>query len=337
MDLAPTQTATRLETALRLEELADRVSDAAKRHVDHPGITLGETWFEETGHWRYNGEAGPISRHALGQLCGRLTLPGGGTAPAGYLSRCPAPLAVAHLNHWLSLEAAADQDVLVRTNLDTDGSPRVRAVLSTRYAKADHQSVLDAIRQAMPHHGLTLRSYSLDDDQMTLRLTVGSDHPASLDDPLRIGLHVSNSEVGLGRIAITAFITRLVCSNGLVVNVADLSGLRRRHIGKAGESLDHIVGAGIGPILEQADEACQLLVGSRTLPIREPVTDYIERVTKRLELPVETTELARRHVQGETLYDVINAFTRAAQEFPVAQRISIETNVSRLLDSSRWN
>jgi hypothetical protein len=175
------------------------------------------------GSWLFNGTIGTLSRHALSQLRARLELPGGGTVPAGYLARCPSPLAADHLNHWLSHLNQEGQRVLVRTRKDRDCRlPTVRAVLSQRYAPVEHAPLLVTLRDLASQYNLSVQAWSLDDEQLILRLLVHADDAASLDDPLRLGLQVSNSEVGLGTISISAFITRLVCTNGLVIKVADL-------------------------------------------------------------------------------------------------------------------
>jgi hypothetical protein len=40
---------------------------------------------------------------------------------------------------------------------------------------------------------------------------------------------------------------------------------------------------------------------------------------------------ARGLLEGESLFDVVNAFTRLAQGFPVAERVRIESLMSRFL------
>lgn len=331
MELALIRQAQRLETSAPLEALLELAH--ADRHAcrDHPLIRLGDTALLESGAWRYNGEAGLLSRHSLAQLCTRLELPGGGTVPAGYLSRCPGELAAENLNHWLQGEKCRDRRVFVRTKEGPTTGPQVRAVLSDRYAVADHSVLLEALCELIPWYDLVLQAWSYDDEQLTLRLNARGEHPVSLRDPLRIGVQISNSEIGLGRIAITALITRLVCSNGLVVKVADLGGVHRRHVGRAGEDLESVLRSGMRRVLEEADVACRRFVRLRDEPAPAPVDEYVRQSVRRYDLPERVGELAVQHLAGETLYDVVNAFTRAAQAFPVAERLHIETTVSQFL------
>jgi len=338
MELAQSYQATILEPAKHLDDVVSHVQSISRDFRDHSGILLGNTRVEEDGAWRYNGEAGRLSRHALSQLCARLELPSGGTVPASYLARCPAPLVAENLNHWLADPKREGQKVFVRTNHWEPDVPRVRAVLSDRYAIVDHLPLLETLGQLLPQHQLQVQSWSLDDEQLIVRLNVPGDHPASLEDPLRVGLHLSNSEVGLGRITITALITRLVCTNGLVVKVADLGGVHRKHVGRAGESLREVVQAAIPRVLAEADEAAVRFVRLRQVPAPQPLDAFIERTAKEAELSEANTQRARGLLEGETLFDVVNAFTRLAQAFPVAERVRIETQMSRFLQSgASWN
>jgi len=331
VELTPIHQAQRLEAPAPLEQVLEVSRANALLCRDHHLIRLGDTALLETGEWRYNGEAGLLSRHSLAQLCSRLELPGGGTVPAGYLSRCPEVLAAENLNHWLQGWKCRDRRVFVRTKEAATTGPQVRAVLSDRYAVADHRVLLEALCELVPRYDLVLQAWSLDDEQLTVRLSARGEHPVSLRDPLRIGVHISNSEIGLGRIAITALITRLVCTNGLVVKAADLGGIHRRHIGRAGEDLETVIRSGMGKVLEEADVACRRFVRLREEPAPSPVDEFVRTSVKRYDLPERVGPLALQHLAGETLYDVVNAFTRAAQTFPVHERLQIETTMSQFL------
>jgi hypothetical protein len=339
MELARTHQAERLEGPITLAELNERVRARAGHYRDHRGVVLGATRMTDDGAWRYNGEAGRLTPHALAQLCARLALPAGGTVPASYVTRCPAPLAAQNLNHWLARKEREAVRVLVRTQTDApSGVPGVRAILSDRYALADHLPLLELLQTMVPGYGLTVRSWSLDDELLTLRLLVNDDHPASLADPLRIGLSISNSEIGLGRVAINGLITRLVCENGLVVKVGDLGGIQRRHIGRAGENLNALVHQGLTRVLQEADEAAWRLANLRTQPAPPPVEAFLQRTARQVDLPEALLPVAIATLEGESVYDIANALTSVAQRLPVAERLKVETAVSRFLrHGANWN
>lgn len=335
MELAPVRQATNLLPSAPLAELLEIAERNRQACEDHADIPLNTTRLEEDGTWCYNGSTGRLSRHALAQLCGRLELPGGGTVPASYLARCPGPLAADNLNYWITRAKRPLQRVFVRSWLNPDSAaPTVRAILSDRYAPVDHLPLLQTLASLVPASDLFLQNWSLDDEQLTLRLSVKGEHPASLDDPLRVGLHISNSEIGLGRISITALITRLVCTNGLVVKVADLGGMHRRHIGRAGESLEEVVRTAIPRVLAEADQAAIRFTRLRREPLPQPVEPFMERTVREAELPEGLPAKALAALEGETLYDLVNAFTQVAQGYPVGERVRIETAMSRFLKLS---
>jgi hypothetical protein len=321
----------KLEEPLPLEEILDQVQEDSLLRDDFTDIALGETRMEETGEWRFGENRGRFTRHSLAQICAYLKLPGGGTVPSRYLARCPNALAAKNLNHWLETLELPEK-VFVRTHKEGSSCPCViRAILSDTYAAVNNEDVLETLLELIPNQRLGVQSWSLDDEQMTLRLILDSDHPASLDDPLRVGLHVSNSEVGLKKVSISSLITRLVCSNGLVVNVGDLGGVHRRHVGRAQESLYGFVHDGLTKVLLEADQAAYRLVQLREKPAPEPVEAFIEKTAKEMELPEGIAEKAIEALEGETIYDVINGFTLCAQDLPVAERLLVETAMSKFL------
>lgn len=329
MELAVIRPASRLEPATPLETLCDRAWTLAQSYKDHPDVPLGRTRVRLDGTWMFEGETGVFSRHALSQLCARVPLADGGALPAGYLARCPSPLAAENLNHWLSRLNGADQRVLVRTlNGVSRKTPEVRAVLSDRYATVDNLQLLQALRDLAPEHGLRVQGWSLDAQQLTLRLVADGDHPVSLKDPLRVGVQVSNSEVGLGRISVTALIHRLVCTNGLVVKVADLGGIHRRHIGRAGEDLAETIQAALPRVLEQADQAIRRFTRLREIPAPEPLQEFLKKTAREADLPEASLAHLTAVLEGETLYDVVNAVTQVAQRYPLAERVRLETHIA---------
>jgi hypothetical protein len=142
----------------------------------------------------------------------------------------------------------------------------------------------------------------------------------------------------LGSISITAFLMRLVCSNGMVVRIADLGGLHRRHIGRAGDNLQEAVHGVLPEILAQGEEAARRFLGLKSEAAPQPLDEYLKRTAERLELPETALKQVEKVIEGETMYDVVNAFTRTAQGYAVAERVRIETLVSQFLsDRHNWN
>jgi uncharacterized protein DUF932 len=332
MQLAVTHQAERLEHPLPLEALTERVTEAARSDRDYPEVDLRWTRVQLQGTWKFADCRGQFNRHSLGQLCARLVLPNGKRVPASYLACCPDWLLAANLNWQLSDTRQNRPNVLVRVRDEGLGQPcTVRAVLSDRYAVVDHTPVVQTLEKLAPEHGLTVQAWSLDDERLTVRLLIQAEHPASLTDPIRVGVHISNSEVGLGAVACSALITRLVCSNGLIVKIADLGGFSRRHIGRVGEDLARIVQAALPQVLAAAEEAGYRFARLRERSAPSPVDAFIARTARQVEFPQEAIPTVVARLEGESLYDVVNAFALAAQTFPVAERVRVETALSRFL------
>lgn len=338
MELVETNQARRLEPPTGLDDLVERARNRATLYEDHTEVILGCTLMEDDGRWRYRftEDGGQLSRHALGQLCARLMISGGGTLPAAYLARCPGSLAAVNVNYWLAHGRNAGRKVLVRAiQGDSLWYSGIRAVLSPRYAFVDHLPLLETLSDMVPGYNLSLQGWSFDDELLTLRLVLNEDHPASLADPLRIGLHITNSEIGLAKVSIAAYVTRLVCSNGMVVRCAELAGIHRRHVGRAGEDLYPVVYRGLTEVLREADEAAWRFDQLRSRDVPRPVEDFVRRTAREAELPDSYVRNVLAALEGETYYALINAFTRVAQELPVAERVRIETTMSQFLREAR--
>jgi hypothetical protein len=114
--------------------------------------------------------------------------------------------------------------------------------------------------------------------------------------------------------------------------------MHRRHIGKVGENLEAVAQAAIPRVLQEAEEAGRRFVRLRQEPAPAPIEAFIEKTAKEAELSEAALPAVKGALEGETLYHVVNAFTRVAQQFPVAERVRIETLMSRFLrDGRNWN
>jgi hypothetical protein len=119
---------------------------------------------------------------------------------------------------------------MVRT---LDGS--ARAFLSNRYRRLDNYQIASAVLpviQQMPD--AKIESMDITDTKMYLKMVNPRlETEISKGDIVQSGFMISNSEVGLGSVAVMPLILRLVCTNGMVVNDA---GQRKYHIGRANQS-----------------------------------------------------------------------------------------------------
>ena len=135
-----------------------------------------------------------------------------------------------NVNHWM---ANNPEKRLVRT-LDGD----VRAFLSDRYRILDNYGVADAILPVLSDSGADLRSCDVTDTRMYLKAVMPNvevDIPPPLGSPqlrpvtVQPGIVISNSEVGMGSLAIEPAVHTLACLN---MAVWAQSALKKRHVGR---------------------------------------------------------------------------------------------------------
>lgn len=144
------------------------------------------------------------------------------------------PLLRENVNTWLGRTNGEQR--LVRT---LDGA--VRGWLSNRYRVIDNHTVAAAVLPTLLAKGAGLRVESCEVTEKRLyikavntRLTVD----VKKGDPVQAGIVISNSEVGCGAFKIEPLVFILVCLNGAILPDA---GLRKFHIGRHTEELEHAV------------------------------------------------------------------------------------------------
>jgi hypothetical protein len=135
--------------------------------------------------------------------------------PRDYYGRlrteAPAMLAQ-NVNGWLNRKPQADKR-LVRT---LDGN--VRALLSDRYRPLDNFELLENTLPVLTQRP-ELSFVSADVTETRLYIKLVSDSlvgDVKVGDTIRMGLIISNSEVGMGALMVAPFTDRLICSNGAV-------------------------------------------------------------------------------------------------------------------------
>jgi hypothetical protein len=128
-------------------------------------------------------------------------------------------------------------------------------------------------------------------------------------DKMTPGISISNSEVGLASLSVSAFILRLVCTNGMV-SKTEISASYRHVSNKILTELPQVfekVADGLG---KQKDR----LKLSLESPVSDPLAT-IERFNRQFALgerEKEAVAWAWPQEAGETMFNVVNAYTRAA-------------------------
>jgi len=146
--------------------------------------------------------------------------------PAKYYDKMRAEnpdLLTANVNGWFQHDP---QTRMVRT---LDGT--ARAFLSDRYRRIDNYEIAEAVLPIIGQiKDARIESCEVTDQRMYLKVVNPRlQTEVTPGDIVQSGILITNSEVGMGSMAIQPLVYRLVCTNGMVVNDA---ATRRYHIGR---------------------------------------------------------------------------------------------------------
>lgn len=277
-----------------LGEVSDRVDalnkDCHDALVDVPAIS-----FESLETMLIGDERHTLRTVAQRSIAWRLGI------PYNYLAKCPVELQAEQMNFWIKGEKR--EQLFVRF----DGGD-VRALFTPRYIPVDNFQVLERL-DAMGYGPDTKVQCSLDGEFMLLSIPDGRRQFKINGDKMTPGISISNSEVGLASLSVSAFLLRLVCTNGMVSK--DEISASYRHIStKILTELPQVfqkVADGLG---KQKDRL--------KLSLESPVTDplaTIERFNRQFALgerEKEAVALSWPKEAGETMFNVVNTYTRAA-------------------------
>ena len=227
--------------------------------------------------------------------------------PHSYLARCPEELQAQNLNYWIKLEGNKRETFFCRF-----AGNQLRAVFTKRYTVIDHMELLSQMVQ----HGFdpfTEVQYCLDESLMVVKVPeYDRAFGISRSDQIIPGISFANSEVGVLSVCIEAYFYRLVCTNGLIAKVASASS-RFKHI--SNKILDNFPETLAHVIESSKQRQAQFMLSTQT-PVNDPM-DTIAMFSKQFGLSQIETEVVRQSFyleSGETMFHIINAFTRAAQE-----------------------
>lgn len=294
----------------------DFISPAPSLRLEEDGATfaVGSDTFGTT----------PLFHRQLGAALG---------IPAKYYDICreqkPALLAL-NTNTWLADRPQASY--MVRTLDDC-----ARALLSDHYRRIDNLEIAMAVLPIFMGNGeYEVVSSNVSPNHLHIKISYRNKrYEIKPGDWVEFGCIVSNSEVGLGAVMIRPFLTRLICTNGCVVN--DF-GERKHHVGrqvKAVEDSYELFSDSTKKLEDDAflakirDVALATLDESRYPLIFGKLRDAANApITGRVQAVVELASRQFGFTQPEqesildylirggdmTLYGLSNAVTRASQD-----------------------
>jgi len=255
-------------------------------------------------------------------LCNRLNV------QDGLFDRLPFRLAHDVMNTLIQ-NNGYEKELMIRTVEDN----KVRALMSKSYTPFDDIVLLDTLKPLMA--GALVRWFDSSDTVSHIRITwPGTARELKKGDIVETGLHISNSEVGFRSVTVQGVVVRLACTNGMLSTQLK-GGNGFRHVGNI-ESMKQ-------KVLQIAEEA--------KFSTESLAAKFKASLAVRVDSPIDTMELYARDggltqeqfkrslerftmesEEGGALFDMVNAFTREAQEEPTAEgRYLFETAGAKML------
>lgn len=318
-----------MRTELTLPELDAQIKDrgtrkmdmiADTRHLDiehDPKSTLG---------WVLNvrdGKGYDVTDHTHGQIAARHGI------PWSYyqMMRTEQPgLLETNINTWFQNKPRKQ---MLRT-LDSTA----RAYLSNSYARMDDDVFAEIVLQAMADvPGMKVVSTAITEERTHIKIVSEKiEREIKVGDPVQFGLAFSNSEIGLGRLAGSLLVYRLVCLNGAV---SPEDAFAATHLGKRQGAdhegiyaLDTVAADAKATILKLRDYAKELLSerridavvakmkGLMSIPLASPA-EAVQVLGKSHSLTEnERGSILTHLIKGgdPTMWGLMNAVTASAQD-----------------------
>jgi len=277
----------------------DMVQAMAANYYDET-IGVGDMVFQDMKHMTIAGKEIKVLPSARRLFANRLRV------PYSYLVRCPAELQARNLNHWINEETRKRETLFCRFDGD-----KLRAVFTDRYTAIDHGEILSRMLEYGFKPEVEVH-YSLDHNLLVLKVpdftrTFGFGE----NDRIVPGISLANSEVGILAFSIEAYFYRLVCSNGLITKTAVAS--RFKHVSrKALEEFPDI----IRQVIYESESHQRRFEISTHSRLDDPLATIglFNRQFQITNKEAEAIEQAWEIEPGVTMFQVINAYTRAAKD-----------------------
>jgi hypothetical protein len=288
-----------MRTTTTLESVINSVHEQSANHYDDI-VPVRDMTFESLVRMNIAGQSFGVLRSAQRLLANRLRV------PFSYLNRCPAELQSDNLNYWIEQEGRNRQVLFCRF-----AGNDMRAVFTERYTVIDHMEVLTKMLEYGFDPACEIQ-LSLDAEMMVLKMPEYERAFRLFEkDKIVPGISIANSEIGILALSIEAFYYRLVCANGMIAKTA--VDARYKHISR--KVMDEFPMILEGVVSQSRHGQDRFMISTQT-PVDNPMSS-IETFAKQFQLSQEETEIVRQAYcleQGGTMFHVINAFTRAAQE-----------------------
>ncbi|MBF0261218.1 MAG: hypothetical protein HQL97_05165 [Magnetococcales bacterium] len=281
-----------------MEQVAEQIHSMALHHHDRM-VDVRALRFHALDRVEIEGVSHPVSPMAQRRLSEWV-----GVSHA-YLHRCEPWLQAQNLNAWL---ARSKENQVMRIRFQDD---RVRAFFSNRYVPTDHHRILAMLFDMGVQPETHVQSL-LDDAFLSLSIPDPGQHfSLAGGDAYMPGFNIRNSEIGFSSLQVSAFLLRLACTNGTLLKEEIYSA-----------SYPHINQRAIAEIptaLTVATRTARLHGQQNRIEQHQPVQDLdalFHTLNRRFHLTMlekMALDWGYAHDPGNTLFHVLNAYTKGSQ------------------------
>jgi hypothetical protein len=278
-----------------LEKVYDRAHKMTEGHHDQ-FINVKELSFHSLEMISISGKQHLLKPIAQQSIANRLGI------PIHYLRKCPPDIQRSNINYWLAREK--NDELFFRF----DGE-KVRAIFTPRYTPTDNIDVLEKIR-ALDYPMTTKVQCSMDDEFMMVNIPDDRETFSIDGNRMTPGISISNSEVGLAALSISAFVLRLVCTNGMISKTEVTASYR--HISTKILNEFPQVLSNVGQDVGRQKNLFRLSLESKVTDPESTINNF----NRQFQLGKEETEAvgwALPLEYGQTMFNVVNVYTKAAQ------------------------
>lgn len=221
--------------------------------------------------------------------------------PHQYLSRCPDELQRENIAYWIERER--NETLFFRFDGD-----EIRAIFTPRYKPVDNMEVMAKLTR-LGYGPETLVQCRLDSEFICLSIPDGKGSFSISKEEISPGVSITNSEVGLSSLSVSAFFLRLVCTNGLVSKAqvsASFRHVSERILTELPEVLDKVS--------RELEESRHSFMVSAETPVADPLKSIssFNRQFLLAKPEQEAVDWAWPYEQGDTMFHIVNTYTRAA-------------------------
>jgi hypothetical protein len=283
------------KTLTTLERVFQRV-DAMSQGCTDRLIPVKDLSFDNLGVVLIAGAPHVLKPIAQRSICYRMGI------PHYYLEKCPPDLQRENMNYWIEKEK--NEDLFFRFD-----NTEVRAIFTPKYKPVDNFEVLERL-DSLGYKPDTQVQCSLDSDFMMLNIPDGNKTFSVNGDKMTPGVGISNSEVGLASLSVAAFFLRLVCTNGMI-SKTEVSASYRHVSFKILKELPEV--------LEKVSVELGMQKEKFLISVETKVPDPLNTIlnfNRQFQMgkpEQEAVEWAWPFEQGETMFNIVNCYTRAAQ------------------------